>query len=509
VTAWWAGWTWLLRTVVVAFSYFALAKAALTLASLHPNASPVWPPSGLALASLLLWGNRLWPAIAAGAFLASVTTFGSPFTSFCIAGGNTLEGLITALLLKRLTRWTNTFDTPLQVVLFAGLALGPGTMVSATVGVGSLVLAGFAEPAKFVSIWLTWWLGDVGGQMIVTPFIVLWFKNGFREVDCIQVLRLALLLAATIIIGLLAFSPLNQQTNVRGPLAFLAIGPLLWSALQHDQRDTATVAFVLCAFAIWGAVSNGGLFARPNPNDSFLVAMAFAISATVPSLVLSADVAVRRQSEAHKNLLIAELDHRVKNALATVIAVVSQTRQESRSVATFAEALEARIRSMAATQELLSSSRWQGISLAEIVRRELAPYTTRSNIEINGPHITLKSEAGQAMATVLHELATNAAKYGALSTEKGRVSIRWDQRSSGHSSSRLVFEWQEMGGPPVEAPGKPSYGTTTICELIPYEFGGTVDLVFAPEGVSCRLELPPDWLTNMGEPTELVVDTAR
>jgi two-component sensor histidine kinase len=104
------------------------------------------------------------------------------------------------------------------------------------------------------------------------------------------------------------------------------------------------------------------------------------------------------------------------------------------------------------------------------------------------------------MAMVLHELTTNAAKYGALSTRNGRVSIRWDEQPNGHSRSHLVFEWQEIGGPPVEAPDKPSYGTTTIRDLIPYEFGGTVDLVLASDGVRCRLELPADWLSNDSEP---------
>jgi integral membrane sensor domain MASE1 len=215
-----AGWSSLLRGLVVAVSYFVLAKGALTLASVHPSASPVWPPSGFALASFLLWGNGLWPAIAAGAFLVNATTAGSLFTSSLIAGGNTLEGLITASLLKRWTASTNPFETPLQVVLFAALALAPGTMVSATVGAGSLVIAGFAEPTKFSSVWLTWWLGDVNGQLLATPFIVLWFKSSFREVGRVELQRLAALLGATIIVGIVAFSPLIQQTSVRGaPIA--------------------------------------------------------------------------------------------------------------------------------------------------------------------------------------------------------------------------------------------------------------------------------------------------
>ena len=221
------------------------------------------------------------------------------------------------------------------------------------------------------------------------------------------------------------------------------------------------------------------------------------------------DITERKRAEEARKILNAELDHSVKNALATVSAVISRTREGSRSVADFAAALEGRIRSMATTHELLSSRRWQGLSLIELIRRELAPYAASKNTEISGPTVLLKPQAGQALAMVLHELATNAAKYGALSTNKGRVLIRWDRRLNGHPLSNLVLEWREVGGPRVDAPGKSSYGTSTIHDLIPYEFGGTVDLVFAPEGVRCRLELPPDWLTNMGEPIEAIAGTAR
>ena len=214
----------------------------------------------------------------------------------------------------------------------------------------------------------------------------------------------------------------------------------------------------------------------------------------------SIDVTERKRVEETQNILNAELDHRVKNALATVSAVVSHTQQGSRSVAEFAAALEGRIRSMATTHELLSARRWAGISLAEIVERELLPYATRNNTAIGGPEVILPAEVGQAMAMVLHELATNAAKYGALSTKKGRVSVRWDRPRNGHLETHLLLEWRESGGPPVVAPGNTSYGTSTVRDLIPYEFGGIVDLAFEPDGVRCRLEIPGVWLSNSAEP---------
>jgi two-component sensor histidine kinase len=220
------------------------------------------------------------------------------------------------------------------------------------------------------------------------------------------------------------------------------------------------------------------------------------------------DITERKRAEEARKILNAELDHRVKNALATVSAVVSQTRQGRRSVADFASAVEGRVHSMAATHELLSSRQWQGLLLMDLVRCELAPYSTPTNTEITGPDVTLRAEAGQALAMVLHELATNAAKYGALSTRKGRVSIRWDQRLNEQSRSYLALDWQEIGGPPVVALGKTGYGTTTIRDLIPYEFGGTVDLMFAPDGVQCRVELPGDWLSDAAEPGSGVIARA-
>jgi PAS domain S-box-containing protein len=203
------------------------------------------------------------------------------------------------------------------------------------------------------------------------------------------------------------------------------------------------------------------------------------------------DVTERKRAEQHQRALNAELDHRVKNVLATISAIIAQTQEASSSRADFVTGLNSRINSLATTHELLSESNWRGASLAEIVRRELAPYA-RGNTEVWGPSVTLKAETTQAVATVLHELTTNAAKYGALSNRSGRVSVRWRWQQNG-PHNRLVIEWQETGGPPVLAPSRSGYGTTIIRELIPFEYGGAVELSFATEGTRCRLEIPGEW----------------
>jgi PAS domain S-box-containing protein len=221
---------------------------------------------------------------------------------------------------------------------------------------------------------------------------------------------------------------------------------------------------------------------------------------------IAIDFTGRKRAEEHQHMLIAELDHRVKNVLATVSAVASRTQAESVSGADFATTLAGRIRSMAATHELLSSQHWKGVSVRELVERELSPYRTRNNTDIGGPEVVLSPEAAQAVSMVLHELTTNAAKHGALSTDHGRVSVRWERVPAG-----LRMAWQEAGGPRVRTPERCGYGTEVIRDLIPYELDGSVDLIFAPEGVRCDINIPAAELSGGQRPADADLDglTAR
>jgi len=150
-------------------------------------------------------------------------------------------------------------------------------------------------------------------------------------------------------------------------------------------------------------------------------------------------------------VLIAELDHRVKNVLARVAVVAMYTRQGSNSMDEFVQALDGRIQSMATAHALLSQNRWQGVALTDLVHRQLAPYTTNFNTTIGGPDIALTAAATQAVAMVLQELVTNTVKYGALSTQDGRVSVTWDRRPGKNGAARLFVTWREIGGPSVVA----------------------------------------------------------
>jgi PAS domain S-box-containing protein len=201
------------------------------------------------------------------------------------------------------------------------------------------------------------------------------------------------------------------------------------------------------------------------------------------------DITERNRAEEHQKLLVAELDHRVKNVLAQVSVVAMSTRQGTRSADEFLRSLKERLQSMAAAHTLLSQSGWQGVGLDALVRNQLAPYATGTNITISGTDVVLSAAAIQAVARVLHELVTNAAKYGALSTRDGRVSVSWDRRPNGHAAN-LMLEWRELDGPPVAPKAQSGYGTTLIRDLIPHELGGKVDLAFGSDGVNCRIEIP-------------------
>jgi len=226
---------------------------------------------------------------------------------------------------------------------------------------------------------------------------------------------------------------------------------------------------------------------------SIVVATAVLIALLTETLVLYTRLAnavgLLRQSEQHQRLLIAELNHRVKNVLAQVDGAVTSTGEDSRSIKDFIRSVRGRIQSMAAAHTLLSESSWQSVALDNLVHAELAPYATNTNVKITGTDVLLSSVETQALAKVLHELATNAAKYGALSVPGGEVSISWDRKPNGPEAT-LILEWREVGGPPVASKVQSSYGADLIRSLIPHELGGTVDLAFGKEGVNCRIEFP-------------------
>ncbi|AVO44162.1 PAS domain S-box protein [Phreatobacter cathodiphilus] len=225
-----------------------------------------------------------------------------------------------------------------------------------------------------------------------------------------------------------------------------------------------------------------------------------AADGSVAGLVgVSLDMTERRQADDRARLLAREVDHRAKNLLSVVQSVVQLTK--SADVAAFKAAVSGRIHALARAHSLLAESRWQGVNLDTLVREELAPFARpgADRIHIEGPSLRLRPAASQALALALHELATNATKYGALSLEQGSLDVSW--RYAGAPSSRtLELTWRERGGPPVQPPGRKGFGSTVIRTSVERQLGGEVRLDWDPEGLSCRIDVPAEELEAMAQP---------
>ncbi len=212
------------------------------------------------------------------------------------------------------------------------------------------------------------------------------------------------------------------------------------------------------------------------------------------------DLTARNHAQEHLKLLTAEVDHRAKNMLALVLALVRTTRAET--VQDFVKAIQGRILALARAHALLASNRWSGADLRRLVEEELAPFRIRgeARVHILGPHVSLAPKAAQSLAMTLHELATNAVKYGALSQPSGRVEVAWTL-----GPERLELRWAETGGPPVSSPARRGMGTIVIERSVKYQLDGHVRLEWAPDGLVCDLFVPADKLAQ--KPSDAAIST--
>lgn len=203
------------------------------------------------------------------------------------------------------------------------------------------------------------------------------------------------------------------------------------------------------------------------------------------------DITQQKLAEKQQELLLRELDHRVKNILAVVSSVVSQTLKTTDDPAELAPTLEGRIQSIARAHSLLTEGGRMGASLAAIVEIELAPYRRDDHaFTITGDDVTLTPRAGLVLSMALHELMTNAAKYGSLSVHDGRLDLSWRVVVEGQPTPTLCLVWTERGGPPVVEPTRRGFGTTLIERALSHEFDAEVTRDFAPKGLTCRIDLP-------------------
>ena len=322
--------------------YFVVGYFSLKLAFANPSASPVWPPAGIALAALLVFGYRVWPAILVGAFFFNVTHAGDLFTSFGIASGNTLEAVCGAWLVNRFAGGTRAFDSAQNVFKFAA-ATAVSTALSPSIGVTTLALSGFAAWSNYGSVWLTWWLGDLAGGLIVAPLLVLWLVGSGRKWTRREMIEVASLFTLLIVLGFFVFSGWFPSAAKDYPVSFLRGPIVIWMAFRFTPREAVTGLFILTGMAIWGTLHGFGPFVMANDNQALVILDARTLVTAITVMAVAAAISERNRARATleqqkevveaanrtKDNFLAMLSHELRTPLTPVIAAIDALETET------------------------------------------------------------------------------------------------------------------------------------------------------------------------------------
>ena len=297
------------QVAVLAALYFAVAKLSLLLAIPPGYATAVWPPSGLAVAAMLLAGNRMWPGVWLGAALANLTVDESGIAASLIGTGNALEAVVGAALIRRVIGVPHRFESGEDVFKFVAIAAAAAT-VAATVGVSAIVI-GAKGLTDFATNWGTWWQGDLTGIIVFTPLILFWTARPSRALSTskkIEATLFALVLAAA---GYIVFGSGMTSLGFSPALLLLTFPLIIWAALRFEQLEVAAAITALCAIAVVYTIVGRGPFVSTSVNASLLLLLAFVSIVAITGFVLSAVVGERRRAMEAVHQARDELELRV------------------------------------------------------------------------------------------------------------------------------------------------------------------------------------------------------
>jgi PAS domain S-box-containing protein len=297
-------WSDLVRMGLLCVIYVSTAALGLSLDAVSGIVTVVWPPTGIALAALTLYGVRLWPGIALGALLVNIWAGAPAFAASGVAVGNTLEALLGAFLLRRVVRFRPALDRLRDVLGLVILAAGLSPLVSATIGVTSGWVSGLIPATSYGQAWWTWWLGDAMGALIVAPLICVWSAWPRHRLLCMQLAEAGALLLTVGAVSLMVFGGL--WTAPRLEISYLVFPVLTWAALRFGPPGVVAAVGLVSVVAIVGTAQGLGPFTRETLHASLLWLQAFMGVVAVTSLVLSAVVAEREHAEAQKTHLYQE-----------------------------------------------------------------------------------------------------------------------------------------------------------------------------------------------------------
>jgi diguanylate cyclase (GGDEF)-like protein len=282
---------------VVFCLYFWLGKLGLTVGGFGQTSTAVWPPSGFALAAIVILGPRIWPAIFAGAFAVYATSSGYLGTSMALAVGQTLEALFGAALVDRFASGPHVFRSPKSVFRLVAIA-AVASSVSASVSLTNLDLAEHAPLTDYVSGWITMWIANFTGVLVVAPFALLWTTTPLGRIRIAEVLEAALLLLLIIVVGLIVFGGWFPSGAETYPLEFLCVPGLIWAGFRFGRREMASAIVIISGLAVWGTERGLGPFGPYNHSERLVLVQAYIAVMAIMGAALAAVVAEHKDAEA-------------------------------------------------------------------------------------------------------------------------------------------------------------------------------------------------------------------
>ena len=309
--------------IVIVVGYFGLADTARLLPGINPTGTPLWPPTGLALALILLRGYRIWPALFIGGLSANAIFARGPTAQApAVAIGTTLGALVGAWLIKRWSNGTKTFATPGGVAKFVLIAFVPTAVISSIGAMIGPLSSGDVDYSGFLATWAIWWPADVAGIVIIVPFIVLWVATPALRFAESSVFDTTVIIVAAAGISVIAFIPgtitsdsLLAQKSLCG---FLILLPLMWAGLRGNQRAATAATLIFCGLAGWSLSVATGPISALGLNGSLALLLALSLSTSVTSLVLSTVVAGYREKQTLLFSEQGELNLRLEQTLAAL-----------------------------------------------------------------------------------------------------------------------------------------------------------------------------------------------
>jgi two-component sensor histidine kinase/integral membrane sensor domain MASE1 len=289
--------TYLIQIFVITIIYFVSGRLGLALAFINPSVSSVWPPTGIAIAALFILGDRVWPAIFLGAFLVNLTTTGTFFTSLGIGCGNTIEAVLGVYFINRFIPDRNIFFRPLDVVKYSFFTGIVATYVSAGVGITCLFLSGQLAANLILPVGLTWWLGDIGGALIIAPFLILWKNNHKIEWKLQKFLEfITVLFLVSFIIYYTFVNGVPTLTQLF-PFIFITIPFIIFLAVRFSPRETATAILFLYLITLWQTLTHIDISLKTTSNEPLQMIHIFICILFIAFMPLAADVLQRKYLE--------------------------------------------------------------------------------------------------------------------------------------------------------------------------------------------------------------------